>query len=156
AGHLVRLDGRVRSAVQSCQNFSADGRVQLGHLARVEQRELPSPCVIASDYLLENAQLGLVLDDRQRPVRPEADAGNLGCDLLPQLARAERELELLARPPATDPDQAEVPHRRAAGGELALDLDDLEAAPARLACVHAAEYAAADDDRAAHGGEASP
>jgi hypothetical protein len=52
---------------------------------------------------------------------------------------------------AGQPDQAEVPHARAAGLGLPLQLHDLEAAPPGGHGVHGAEHAAAGNDHSCPG-----
>ncbi len=96
--------------------------------------------------LLEQGQLRVRGGQRERARGPEADPGHLRAEFGPQLAGAQGQAELGSGLPAAHPDQAEVPHARAAGLRLAFQLHDLEAAPPGRDRVHGAEHAAPDDD----------
>ena len=143
---LPGLDDRVEAAVQPAGEVAAQRRVDRADGRRVEQLE-PAPLRVGQRCgLLEQAELRVRGGQRERARGPEAEPGYLRAELGPQLAGAQRQAELRPGLAAAHPDQAEVPHARAAGLRLPFQLHDLEAAPPGRHRVHGAEHAAADDD----------
>jgi len=144
--HLTRLDDRVGPAEQAVGELAAQRRVHRADGRRVQQLELPPVRVGPRRRLFEQGQLGVRGGQRERARGPEADPGHLRAEFRPQRAGPQGQAELGSGLPAAHPDQAEVPHARAARLRLAFQLHDLEAAPPRRHRVHGAEHAAADDD----------
>jgi len=144
--HLARLDDRVGPAEQAAGELAAQRRVHRADGRRVQQLELPPVRVGQRRRLFEQGQLGVPGGQRERARGPEADPGHLRAEFRPQLAGPQGQAELGSGLPAAHPDQAEVPHARAARLRLAFQLHDLEAAPPGHDRVHGAEYAAPGDD----------
>ena len=140
----ARFHDRVGAAEQAAGQFAAQRRVDGPHGAGVEQLEAAPVRVGQRGRFLEHAQFGVAGGQRERASGPEAQAVHGRTQLGPQLAGAQRQRELGARPPAAHPDQAEVPDARAAGLALAFQVHDLVTAPPGRHRVHRAEHAPAD------------
>jgi hypothetical protein len=125
-------------------------RADLAGGRRVQQLVAAPRGVGPRGGLLEQGQLGLAGGQGQRPVRAEPGRRDLGPELLPQLPRAQRQVELRAAGPAAHPDQAEVAHRRAARSRLALQVHDVQAAAPGGHRMHQPEGPAPDNHDTVH------
>ena len=112
--HLAGLDDRVGPAEQAAGELAAQRRVHRADGRRVQQLELPPVRVGQRRRLFEQGQLGVPGSQRERARGPEADPGRLCAEFRPQLAGPQGQAELGSGLPAAHPDQAEVPHARAA------------------------------------------
>ena len=89
--HLARLDDRVAPAQQAARELTAQRRVDGADRGRVEQLE-PAPVRVGQRRrLLQQAELGVVDGQGERAGGPEAEAGHLGAQFLPQLAGPQRQ-----------------------------------------------------------------
>jgi hypothetical protein len=149
------FDGRVALAVQGGGEVAAQGGVDGAGLGGGEQLVAARGRVLTGHGGLGDGEFAVAPDRGQRPVGPEAETGDAGAYLLPQLPCAQGGFEFRTARAATHPDLAEVAQRSTASLRLALDLYDLMAAFHCLPGVHGSHHAASDDCHS-HDGHAPP
>ena len=132
--------------MQAGEEVTSETWISMANFVGVQHREPTIGCVLAGCCCLEDLQLGLIRDDRQRPVRPEPGAGNVVAHLLPQFAGPKRKAELGARGTPRNPHEARIPHGGPAGLPIALEVDNRSTRTYGEKGVHRAEDPTADHD----------
>ena len=146
----ARLDHGVPAAAQPPGELAAQRRVDLAGRGCVEELVTADRGVGPCRRLLQQLQLGLAGRQRQRPVRPEADARHLRGQLLPARPGPQGQAQLGPAVAAADPDQPEVADAGTARLGLALEVQDVKPAPPGRHRVHRAEHPAAHHHHAFH------
>ncbi len=146
------LDGGVARAPERAEEVAAQGRVERADLFGRQELEASLGRFGAFGHFARDGEFGVGADEGQGAVGAEPDPEHALADAPPQLPRSLRGVELDARGPAADPDQAEVAQGRAAGLGFTFELDDFVAAFDGLPGVQRAEHAAAydEDSHASH------
>ena len=132
-------------AEQRTQQLAVQSRVAGASLGRVEHLDAPLGRVGLFRQLLHDRELGRVLRDRQRAVRPQPDIGNCSGELTPQLPGPERQRGLGAGRAPAHPHEPKVPHRCTARLGVPIEVGDGVTESARYPRVHRADDTGSHD-----------